>query len=42
MNCGSDFDTPYCGQCDQETTSGKVTFAEIRRTALRAFNLERD
>ena len=41
MNCGSDFDTPYCGQCGQEATSGKVTFAEMRRTALRAFSLER-
>jgi len=41
MNCGCDFQTPYCGQCGQEASSGKVTVAEMRRSALRAFSLER-
>lgn len=41
MNCGSDFGTPYCGQCGQEAASGKVTVAEMKRSLLRAFSLER-
>ncbi|MFN9076230.1 MAG: DUF3667 domain-containing protein [bacterium] len=41
MNCGSNFETPYCGQCGQEAASGKITFAELRRTAMRALSLER-
>ena len=41
MNCGFSVETPYCGQCGQEAASGKVTLAEMRRTALRAFSLER-
>jgi hypothetical protein len=41
MNCGCDFETPYCGQCGQEAASGAVTLAEMKRSALRAFSLER-
>ena len=41
MNCGSDFETPYCGQCGQEAASGAVTIVEMKRSALRAFSLER-
>jgi len=41
MNCGSAFETPYCGHCGQEAASGKVTIGELKRTALRAFSLER-
>jgi len=41
MNCGSDFSTPYCGQCGQEASAARVTPAELKRGFLRAASLER-
>jgi len=41
MNCGSDFSTPYCGQCGQEASAARVTPAELKRGFLRAVSLER-
>jgi hypothetical protein len=41
MNCGSNFETPYCGQCGQEAAAARITLAEIRRSAARTLSFER-
>ena len=41
LNCGHDFDTPYCGACGQRASSGKLSMADVRQEVQSELHLSR-
>lgn len=41
LNCGQEFDTPYCGACGQKASSGRITGADVREAWQSELHLRR-
>lgn len=41
LNCGHEFDTPYCGGCGQRASSGKLSMADVRQAVQSELHLSR-